>query len=89
MKTGVIFLNTIIKTLHLAQAYIFWRRYAAKKSALAYLCQRILQKPKAARPHYRHRYANTQGLAAYLRQLRSSIPHLAQSYTPIWRRLTL
>ena len=27
---------------HLAQTYINWRRYAAKKRALAYLCQLIL-----------------------------------------------
>ena len=34
---------------HLAHSYIYWRRYAARKSAVAYLCQRMLPKPK--QPH--------------------------------------
>ena len=38
-----------VRITHLAQTYTHWRRYAASKSALAYLCQLILQQTKTAK----------------------------------------
>ena len=38
-----------VRITHLAQTYTHWRRYAARKSASAYLCQLILQQTKTAK----------------------------------------
>ena len=71
----------LYKTKTPSGRYTVTGRYAAKKRALAYLCQLMMPTTEIARPNYRHRYANLQSRAAYLPHWRKC-SHLAQVFHP-------